>query len=303
MNQGLTSTLTVSVKVLRWASTPSVQRLAVVLLLGICVSLALPFFSVNAPTVSEFDAIPAMLCLGLGLILLVQSPTITPRTGDHVVVAVLALLLAIPSFQGALIVLFFVGLWVGGRALSSIQASHESSLTSTRQLASQHLTIKNSALILMVCALQALTVLYALKWFTEPVLALDANMVASVLQLVTGTGYAVGNVYFGPSDHQVLMLRNCSSLPAMISAFTCWFAIARWHQVVFSFREVTIVALLLVSALLLNVLRLFSMGLTMEWHTWWHSPTGEDTYLFLTAALTLSIIFWGIRYAKTEHTH
>ena len=89
----------------------------------------------------------------------------------------------------------------------------------------------------------------------------------------------------------------------MISAFTCWFAIARWHQVAFSFREVTIVALLLVSALLLNVLRLFSMGLTMEWHTWWHSPTGEDTYLFLSAALTLSIIFWGIRYAKTEHTH
>ena len=35
MNQGLTSTLTVSVKVLRWASTPSVQRLAVVLLIGI----------------------------------------------------------------------------------------------------------------------------------------------------------------------------------------------------------------------------------------------------------------------------
>ena len=209
----------------------------------------------------------------------------------------------IPSFQGALIVLFFVGIWVGLRALSSLQASHESSPPTTKPLAGQNLAIKNSALILIVCALQALTVLYALKWFTEPVLALDANMVAAVLQLVTGTGYAVGNVYFGPSDHQVLMLRNCSSLPAMISAFTCWFAIARWHQVRFSFREVTVVSLLMLSALLLNVLRLFSMGLTMEWHTWWHSPNGEDTYLFLSAALTLSIIFWGTRYAKTEHTH
>ncbi|MEZ9524614.1 hypothetical protein [Enterovibrio norvegicus] len=303
MNKGITNTLTLSLKSLRWASTPSVQRLALILLLGVCVSLALPFFSSNVPTVSEFDAIPAMLCLGLGLILLVQSPMITPRSSDYAVAIALALLLVIPSFQGALIVLFFVGLWVGIRALASEQSSRDCGAQSHQALPIRRLATRNSALILMVCSAQALTILYALKWFTEPVLALDANMVAALLQLVTGTGHAVGNVYFGPSDHQVLMLRNCSSLPAIISAFACWFAIARWHHVAFSLREVTVVSLLLISALLLNVLRLFSMGLTMEWHTWWHSPTGEDTYLFLSAALTLSIIFWGTRYAKTEFTH
>ncbi|WP_223823252.1 hypothetical protein [Candidatus Enterovibrio altilux] len=277
-------TITTSLKILHWFSAPSLQRLAFVILTGIATSLWLSFYSGEAPTVAEFDAIPTILCIGLGLILLLKSKLIFSQISDNLFVIAIAILLTFPSFQSTLLSLLLLAILIGLRS------------------SNKNIPLRTCALILCVCAIQALTVFYTLKWFTEPVLAIDASLVASILSLATGYGYAIENVYFGPSDHQVLMLRNCSSLPALLSAFTCWFAIARWHNISFSSRECIVISALLVCSLGLNLLRLFSMGLTMQWHAWWHSPEGENTYLFTSSALTLSIIFWGVHYAKTEHT-
>ncbi|WP_150138664.1 hypothetical protein [Candidatus Enterovibrio escicola] len=285
MNSTLALSMTTSIKIVHWVSTPSLQRLVLPLLIGVMISLSLPYFIGDSPTVAEFDAVPATLCLCLSFLLLINSPLIEPRFTDNVFAITLAILLAFPSFQGTLAVLLFLAIWIGNHNLRS----------NTR--------LRTCAVIIAVCALQTLLVFYALKWFTEPVLAIDAKLVASILSLVTGSGYATSNVYAGPSEYQVLMLRNCSSLPTLISAFTCWFAIARWHGIAFTLRECTVVLTLMLFTLSLNIMRLFSMGISMQWHAWWHSALGKDTYLFISVVLTLSIIFWGIRYAKTEHNH
>ncbi|KXF83514.1 hypothetical protein [Enterovibrio coralii] len=270
------------VKTQNWMLAPSVQRLIVPILLCVSISLAIPYFTGEAPTVAEFDAIPAMFSLLLALGLIAGSPVTTASRWDNTTAVALAVLFVFPSFQTTLLASLLCGCWLFLRGDATNRG------------------FRNAGIILIIHAVMAFTTFYSLKWFAEPLLAFDAMLVAGLLQVVTGTGQAIGNVYFGAADHQVLMLRNCSSLPAICSAIACWFAISRWHGICSSKREGLVLLGLFCILLVLNVARLFTMGISMQWHDWWHSPEGEDMYLTATALTTLAVIFGGLRYAETK---
>ncbi|MDD1783948.1 hypothetical protein LRP49_22470 [Enterovibrio sp. ZSDZ35] len=261
---------------------PSIQRLCIPVLCFIAFALALPYFSDNAPTASEFDAIPAFVSLVFAFALLFSSQTVLANKSDNTLAICIALVLVFPSFQTTLLASMMAGIWLVVRA------------------GKQHTAMQQAGVILIAHAFMAFMTFYSLKWFTEPLLAVDASLVAALLWVTTGTGEAIGNVYFGAADHQVLMLRNCSSLPAIFSAIACWIAISRWHGISVCRREALVIACLVCLLLILNIARLFSMGLSMSWLDWWHSADGEDIYLTLSALTTLAVIYGGLRFVDKK---
>ncbi|MGL4735154.1 MAG: hypothetical protein ACRCWB_08740 [Enterovibrio sp.] len=261
--------------------SPSLQRLAFAVLLAIIAQLLVPVFSVNAPTISEFDTISFLFCSLLASKALVFSTKIVASKKDHAIAFFLALLLLLASFQMTQIALLLLALWL---------------LT---------LGFRDEKKALVVCgalfaatALNSLLVFFSLKWFTQIVLSVDAVITAFTLRLFHGYGTAVGNVIDAGVGHQVLVLRNCSSLPGMLNMLVCWFALICWHQIK-NWRLIALVSLVACGFMLsLNTFRLYSAAISMTWHSWWHSPAGVQMYFFISTFLILLLIGGGLRVAN-----
>ena len=151
-------------------------------------------------------------------------------------------------------------------------------------------------LLIGLAAIQPLVTTYLLKWLAESVLSLDAWLVAALLHGFTGQGDYLGNLVLGPADHQLLILRGCSSITNLAGAWLGWLALARFLRLSHPARETTIWLLLAVAVIGLNVIRLYLMGLDLHWHQWWHSPRGQQSYQLGLSIQILLIYTLGVRY-------
>lgn len=200
---------------------------------------------------------------------------------DCIVILLLSLLFLIPSTQISWLVLSLVALWLFRR-------------TKPRG------RIRDGLLVIALAALQPLMMTYLLKLFAGPVLTIDAAVVAALLKFITGEGHHVGNIVYGPSNHQLLILRGCSSLTNLGNAWLVWFALARYREVSLHLREGLVVFLLSLVIVGLNLIRLCTMGSDLDWHTWWHSPDGVHIYQLISGVLMCFVILMGMRYVNNR---
>ncbi|MCP3870938.1 MAG: hypothetical protein GY703_23145 [Gammaproteobacteria bacterium] len=222
------------------------------------------------------NLVPAFALL-LGLTLWLSFERQRPGSTDRGVAIALSLLFLIPSYQIGWLILLMFSLWLWRGTKHNSRA-------------------RTALLIMGLAALQPLLVTYLLKWFAAPVLAFDAWLVSGLLKLTTGSGNHTGNIIFGPSKHQLLILRGCSSVTNLGSAWMAWFALSRFRGIALSMREIAVVTVLTVTIVGMNILRLYTMAIDLDWHNWWHSDTGEQSYQLVSAALLLTVIVSGIRY-------
>lgn len=234
------------------------------------------WFSGNAEIIAPQNIIPTF-AICLGLILWWSAGRQTVSESDRCLALILAMLFIIPSTQIAWLVVLLLALWLWHH-------SHKNSRVSTAML------------IIGVAALQPLLMTYLLKWLAAPVLTVDAALVAHLLKMTTGSGSHIGNIIYGPSDHQLLILRGCSSLTNVGSAWLAWFALSRFKGITLNKREIIVLILLTLSLVSLNLLRLYSMAIDLAWHQWWHSNIGQQVYQLSSVSLLLLSIGLGVHY-------
>jgi hypothetical protein len=127
-------------------------------------------------------------------------------------------------------------------------------------------------------------------FFTEPVLAADARLVA----LITGTTPRGNLVPFADGSGAIYLQPGCSSLVnlslALLSAMLFLHARGgRWTALNVSW---TLVSLVLVAVI--NIVRMGLMGLSPEHYTLLHGPVGASAAGWLSAAVILLIGYLGI---------
>lgn len=205
---------------------------------------------------------------------------------DCLIIVGLSLLFLVPSTQLSWLILLLSALWL-------FRNSRASEVVDCARLHS-------GLLVITLAAFQPLLMTYSLKLLAAPVLTVDAALVAALLKITTGVGHHVGNVVYGPADHQLLILRGCSSLSNLGNAWLIWFALARFRGVPLHLRESAVIFLLSLSIVGLNLMRLYSMGTDLGWHEWWHSETGMLVYQLISMMLIAVVILLGIRYVDNQ---
>lgn len=249
------------------------------IMIGVLLATGLQFSGESsASTFDSINFIPA-LAFVLGFIVWYSSEQQQAKLGDKVFACCMAVLFVIPSYQISWAIMLSMCLWLFIKTANNTRA-------------------KTGLLIMAAAAAQPMLVTYLLKWFAGPVLSLDAALVAFLLQLITGSGSHVGNIVYGPSDHQLLILRGCSSLSNIGSTWLAWYALSRFNEVRLSYRDGLVIIVLTAAILALNLLRLVSMAIDISWHQWWHSPEGEQWYQLISSLFLLSAVILGIRYAS-----
>lgn len=162
--------------------------------------------------------------------------------------------------------------------------------------------------ILMACMVVVgfkLSMHFFFNRYVGDVLAFDAYLIAQILQWTHGVGYQVGNLVYGPSDHQLLILRGCSSIHNLGGVWLVWFMVkqvsqgqhdGKSHQHLFLDYSLwfAIVSFLTISW---NMVRLYMMALDRDYHAWWHTGDGTVVYqigLFVILALLIRSVRYGV---------
>ena len=218
-----------------------------------------------------------IFALAIGVKLWRSSEQQRHNATDRWVAVVLAILFLIPSYQIGWLIVLAMTVWLS-------------------RYAHDNPRLRNALLIIALATLQPLLVTYLLKWFASPVLTFDASLVSYMLKLITGEGSHLGNIVYGPAEHQLLILRGCSSVTNLGAAWLVWFAVSRFRGITLNPRELIVVAMLTLAMVGLNLLRLYTMAVDLNWHQWWHSAEGEQVYQLASAGVLLISIVLGIRY-------
>ncbi len=244
------------------------------LLLATVISVYLPLLQSREADTPGFLH---LFVVGLGFLRWWQVEQGRIQLPDQFISLTLALLFLIPSTQLGGFIQLLLSLWLFCGAENNP-------------------TARSGPLIIIAASLHTLIITYLLKWFAAPVLTLDALLIANLLELTTGTGSHLGNIVYGPAEHQLLILRGCSSLTNLGCAWLAWFGIARFKGVKLSIKELAVILILTLLLAGLNIIRLYTMGIDLHWHQWWHSQTGTLSYQTLSTSLVIISIFLGIRY-------
>jgi hypothetical protein len=162
--------------------------------------------------------------------------------------------------------------------------------------------------ILMACTVVVgfnLSMHFFFNRYVGDVLAFDAYLITHILQWTHGVGHQVGNLVYGPADHQLLILRGCSSIHNLGGVWLVWFMVkqvsqgqhdGKSHQQLFLDYSLwfAIVSFLTISW---NMVRLYMMALDRDYHAWWHTGDGTVVYqigLFVILALLIRSVRYGV---------
>lgn len=251
------------------------------LVLGATLAGYLPWLLGETTDTAGLPGLVPAFALVIGIKLWVSVDHHRPQRYDKQVALALSTFFLIPSYQlGWMIILIMaIYLWVG--------AKHNPRL-------------RTALSIIAMATLQPLLTTYLLKWGASTILTFDAWLVANLLQLFTATGSHIGNIVYGPADHQLMILRGCSSIGNLGSTWLAWYALSRYRGIGLGLRETIVLLLLTLSVVGLNLLRLLSMALDLHWHAWWHAPVGAQVFSLSSTGLLIISIVIGIRYVSTR---
>ncbi|ASP39655.1 hypothetical protein CHH28_13665 [Bacterioplanes sanyensis] len=276
----------------RWLAVGSLQVCALPIVLAQCVSTLLSASS----QVNTLCPMVSSMTLSLGMVALARTPAINARRRDSVMLMAMAILFVIPSQQLGWLCVLLTGLLVlaRGRQYGSLhnQISQGQITPKQAQVAGWIITLTAGANVLTT---------YSMKWFAGPILAFDAQLMAIVLSMANVPFQLSGNLLQGPSDHQLMILRGCSSLLLMGNSLLALGCVLMFRGAV-SVKRFALLALLLGLAVLsLNLIRLTMMTFDLHWHQWWHSETGMMQFQLLSIALVFVVLALGGRHGCAAH--
>lgn len=143
-------------------------------------------------------------------------------------------------------------------------------------------------------ALSSLWIMIGFKFFVEPLTLLDSWL---TFKLLGALGFVVersGNILTQASGFSVVILADCSSFKGLPLALLSFIALAMFFGAELRDKRLwQTLALALVLAIVINILRLTLLSLSPELHASIHSDTGKGIYdmmlTFVILALTLRV--------------
>lgn len=148
-------------------------------------------------------------------------------------------------------------------------------------------TVAGSSLFVGIAACQMWGVL-VLSLFAPPLLALDATLVAGILDLIQGGGVeSVGNLVETARGQPLAIWVGCSSFSHMSYALLCWMTVVRALRPAWRWTDLPMALGVAAFVITANVTRMALMGISRESYLLVHGPVGANVTntLILVAAL------------------
>ena len=247
--------------------------------LGLLVAVAIPLFEHHPGGYNGVSPLISLIAIAFGMRHLVLGRAVQADRWDWITAVILALVFILPSQQLSWVLLMAVSGWCLLRGDMDPLS-------------------RRCFLLIISVAVINLVALYTLKILAAPVLSLDAALVTWWIEWIHDEGSRLGNIVYGPADHELLILRGCSSVKLFADALAAWFIVARSRGLMPSRNEFAILIALCTLLAILNMLRLYSMALDQQWHTWWHTELGLQVFQILAIVIVFSVISRGLKYVE-----
>ncbi len=156
--------------------------------------------------------------------------------------------------------------------------------------------------IFFVLALREPIVFVSLKIFSEYVLSFDAFVSHLFINWFSNANQQVNNVIqIAGRNGFIMVIEGCASIPNMTFAVVAWVAVMRTLFPAWRRRDALFIALLMVSMLVINAIRIAVASHTDHLMDLLHNSWGRDVYDMAVLIVTIAFIFWGKHYhAKTQ---
>jgi hypothetical protein len=150
---------------------------------------------------------------------------------------------------------------------------------------------RRGAIILLALSVPMLWSRLMFALFANPILNVDASLVASIL----GTDRMGNMVRFADNSGYMVVLPACSSLANMSLAFLCWISITQWAKHRWSPADFGWSLLACASVITVNVTRISVMGLSHRHYDAIHNQWGDLVTNSIMLALMVTISVLGCR--------
>jgi len=150
---------------------------------------------------------------------------------------------------------------------------------------------RRGALILLALTVPMLWSSLLFRFFTAPILKIDASLAAWIL----GTERVGSTFRFADGSGYVIVLPPCSSFANMSLAFLCFVTITQWAKHQWGPMDILWSLLACISVIAVNVTRIALMGLSPWHHDLIHNEWGDMVVNFIILGLTVGFSLLGAR--------
>lgn len=139
--------------------------------------------------------------------------------------------------------------------------------------------------------------------FGDEFLLLDAWVTTGLLSLFMHGVQRVGNVIANGSGHRIVVLIGCSTAYGLPLSLLSMVALARWNGARTTGRLVQAAAVLALSYLAINILRLMFLAISPSAYHLGHGTNGLAAFDATATLLTVAIAWWAAQPDKDEPSH
>jgi exosortase/archaeosortase family protein len=150
-----------------------------------------------------------------------------------------------------------------------------------------------AAIVLLALAVNGFWGRLIFDVFAPPLLQADAALIGALLS-VTRSGYTWHGTIVSSADHSIIIVNGCSSFHSISLGLLCWLALTKLARPEWVRGDVGAAVAVCVTALLLNLLRVYLLALSAESYAYWHAGFGAQLFVWTSSAAIVGVALWGV---------
>jgi exosortase/archaeosortase family protein len=155
--------------------------------------------------------------------------------------------------------------------------------------------LRAAAIVLAALSVQELWGHIFFNLIAFHLLRAEAAAVGAVLDVLRpGTEWR-DNVVTGPNGYGIMIINSCSSFHNLSLALLCWVTVSRMWRQDWRRRDFAFAAVVGITMILFNVVRLCLMGWNVALYHFWHDGLGAELYAIAASLTVLAISLYAAR--------
>jgi hypothetical protein len=242
-------------------------------LLGVITSLPSLSMAKVFTNLAEVGIFQYMAWYAIFRLLSMSDPTPSGEWRDFLVAAIFCLLLFLPTSR-------FI--WIAATGIASY----------LWVFVSGDRNMRAAGIVLAALAVQQFWghIFFSLVAF--PLLRAETAMIGTMLEVTRPGTVWQDNVITGPSGYGIIIYTGCSSFHNLSLAFLCWVTLTRLRMIAWRGRDFRNGILVGVVMLLLNLARIYMMGLNYDLYYFWHEGMGADIFAIGASLIIISLTLY-----------
>ncbi len=153
--------------------------------------------------------------------------------------------------------------------------------------------LRAASIVLAALSVQEFWGRIVFKLFALPLLRAETAVVGTILQAVRKGTVWQGNVITGPDGHGIVVYDLCSSFHNLSLAALCWVTVRSLRDRRWQARDFVTGAVVGITMVLLNVMRLGLMAWNADLYDYWHDGPGAQIFAISASTGILLISLYG----------